>query len=95
MAKEMNGLRKIQYDCKKATFLIEKKQLTALSFREKWELKIHLTGCSICRIFEQQSMMINKMVHELFHSSTLHQSKLDEDYKKQLQRRIDKKMDNL
>jgi len=27
--------------------------------REKLELKIHLAGCSMCRVFERQSIEIN------------------------------------
>lgn len=93
MANAFSTLRRIQNDCRKATFLIEKKQLSSLTLREKWELRIHLAGCSICRIFEQQSKMINAMVHGLFHSSKQSMTRLDDEYREQLQHRIDKEMD--
>lgn len=88
----MGALKKIRYNCKKATLLIEKKQLTALSFREKLELKIHLAGCVVCRIFERQSIRINQMVKELFTASAQQENKLDETYKKELQYRIDQEL---
>lgn len=59
-------IRKIAYNCRKATFLIEKQQLAEITSREKMELKMHLAGCSVCRIFEEQSILINKMVKDFF-----------------------------
>lgn len=88
----MDELTKIAYNCRKATLLIEKKQIEGLSLREKLELKIHLAGCSVCRVFERQSIVINRMVRELFHNSKATVIKLDEKYKKQLQERIEKEL---
>jgi len=88
----MDELTKIAYNCRKATRLIEKKLIDHLTLREKLELKIHLAGCSVCRVFEQQSALINKMVRELFHSGKVTELKLDEKYKKQMQERIEEKL---
>ena len=88
----MDELTKIAYNCRKATHLIEKKLIDHLTLREKLELKIHLAGCSVCRVFEQQSSMINKMVRELFHPAKITELKLDDEYKKQLQKRIEEKL---
>lgn len=41
-----SGFKKVDYYCKKATFLIEKKQFGNLSLHEKLELKIHLPVAS-------------------------------------------------
>jgi hypothetical protein len=87
----MNRLKKIVYNCNKATFLIEKKQIGTITLREKIELKIHLTGCVICRIFQQQSILINRTVKDLFQHR---QMKLGDDFKKQLQQRIDEELTN-
>lgn len=86
-------LKKIAYNCKKATFLIEKKQVGSISNREKLELKIHLAGCSVCRIFEQQSTAINRMVKDLFHSAQPGEYRLDDRFKKELQQQIDDKLE--
>lgn len=88
MKKEFKtGLEKIAYNCRKATFLIEKKQGESLSVREKLELKIHLAGCSICRIYQRQSIMINSLMSELF-KETPAEVKLDTNFKATLQQRI-------
>ena len=88
----MNELKKIQYNCRKATFLIEKKQIGKITLREKIELSIHLAGCSICKTFEKQSLVINHMVKSLFNASQHHNLKLDDDFKKDLQKRLDEKL---
>ncbi|WP_299284555.1 hypothetical protein [uncultured Mucilaginibacter sp.] len=88
----MDEIKKIAYNCRKATFLIEKKQLETLTLREKLELKIHLVGCSVCRTFQQQSIMINQMVKGMFHSSQPQETKLDETFKNELQERIKEKL---
>jgi hypothetical protein len=85
----MSQLKKIQYNCKKATFLIEKKMLSRITFREQIELRIHLLGCSVCRIYGKQSSIINDMVHQLFRSSMPGEVKLDDSFKKELQERIE------
>ncbi|MGZ3757600.1 MAG: hypothetical protein ACXVAY_09825 [Mucilaginibacter sp.] len=84
----MNQLRKIQYNCRQATFLIEKRLIAKLSFREAIELRIHLAGCSVCTLFSKQSKMINQMVKQLLDDTAPNEIKLDERYKKQLHDRI-------
>jgi hypothetical protein len=85
----MSELKRIAYNCRKATFLIEKKQIGAITLREKLELKIHLAGCSVCRTFQQQSIVINKMVHNLLHSVQSREITLDSVFKDKLQNRIE------
>ena len=85
----MSQLKKIQYNCKKATFLIEKKMLSRITFREHIELRIHLLGCSVCRVYGKQSRIINDMVRQLFKGSLPGEIKLDESFKKELQERIE------
>ena len=85
----MNQLKKIQYNCKKATFLIEKKLLTRITFREHIELRIHLMGCSVCRLYQKQTVAIGEMVLQLFKSSPPVDEKLDDGFKIELQERID------
>lgn len=85
-------LRKIAYNCRKATFLIEKQQIGKITLREKMELKMHLAGCSICVTFMQQSAVINQMARKLFNSD-YRELKLDEGFKEQLQKRINNQLD--
>jgi len=88
----MSHLKKIIYNCKQATYLIEKKSAQRLSFRETVELRIHLYGCSFCRLFSKQSAVINNMVKELFNSSAGSGIHLDDDFKKELQQRIEEEL---
>ena len=87
----MNDIKDIIYNCRKATFLIEKKQLTSLTLRERMELKLHLAGCSVCRRFQEQSHFITKQVRGLFHSPA-DPGNLDDRFKQELQQRIDEEL---
>jgi transcription initiation factor IIE alpha subunit len=85
-------LKKIAYNCKKATYLIEKQQLAKITLREQMELKIHLAGCSICVTFMQQSAVINQMARKIFHPHK-DDLRLQDDFKVQLQKRINDQLD--
>lgn len=87
----MDDITKIAYNCRKATFLIEKQLISEITLREKMELKIHMAGCSVCRIFQKQSITINRMVHQLFHDPQPGKM-LDEGFKKELQERIENEL---
>jgi hypothetical protein len=91
----MTLLSKIQNNCRQATFLIEKKSLSRLTFRETVELRIHLYGCSFCGLFGQQSAVINTMVKELMRNSAQPNIKLDDNFKKELQERIERELNKL
>ncbi|MEO8405417.1 MAG: hypothetical protein ABI480_12505 [Chitinophagaceae bacterium] len=88
----MNDVKKIIYNCKKATLLIEKKQMTPLTLGEKMELKLHLAGCSVCRTFERQSILINNHIKSLFQSAPKSESKLNDQFKSDLQNKIKEKL---
>ncbi len=92
--KELNKdeIKQIAYNCRKATFLIEKKQVGAITLREKLELKIHLAGCSVCQTFEKQSIAINCFVKNIFSDPQQSESGLDENFKKDLRERIKEKL---
>ena len=90
MAERLNRLRAIQKNCSKATFLIEKRQFGQLTLGERVELRIHLAGCSLCRMFQRQSIVINEMVRGVFLSPNVNDIVLDEEFKNQLQNRIDR-----
>ena len=87
-------LRKIAYNCRKATFLIEKQQTSKITLREQLELKVHLAGCSVCRIYEKQSRIINQMVKDLFSSLHGDELRMTEIFKKKLEAEIRKKLTN-
>jgi hypothetical protein len=88
----MRQKRKIANNCEKATFMIEKKKFHALSIKERLELHIHLAGCDACRIFQRQSKIIDIVAGNIFTKSQHEPLKLDDEYKKVLQARIDEKL---
>lgn len=88
----MGPLKKITHNCKKATFLIEKKLIGRITLREHIELRIHLFGCSICRTYQQQTLKINTMVRQLFNSRTDTSTRLDDSFKQDLQNRIEEEL---
>ena len=88
----MSYLKRVQYNCKKATFLIEKKMVDRITFREHIELRIHLMGCSVCGLYSKQSRIINDMVQQLWQSSMPDQIRLDDNFKKELQERIEEEL---
>ena len=85
----MEKLKKITHNCHKATFLIEKKLIGHITLREHIELRIHLFGCSICRTYQKQTMKISQMVRDLFRTSANADKHLDDNFKKNLQERIE------
>jgi phage gp36-like protein len=85
----MGTLKKIQNNCHKATFLIEKKLIGRITLPERIELRIHLFGCSVCRIYQDQTKKISEIVRQMFNSSANADKHLDDSFKKGLQERIE------
>jgi len=50
----------LNISCKKATYLLSKKEENKLSWLEKIKLRGHLAICSLCRKFEQQAGLIGR-----------------------------------
>jgi len=88
----MGAIKKIQYNCRHATYLIEKRQHTSLTLKERVQLAIHLSGCSVCRLFQRQSRMINRMVRKLFQTSDQQERRLDEGFKREMQEKINERL---
>lgn len=57
--------------CKKATYLVSKKEENRLSWWESSQLRAHLGICSLCRKFEQQSGLIGRMARQVQLHKTL------------------------
>jgi hypothetical protein len=85
----MEALKKVTHNCKHATYLIEKKLIGRLTLREHIFLRIHLFGCGVCRLYQSQTKKINAMIRQLLHVSAAQDTRLDENFKKELQERIE------
>lgn len=51
----------LNISCKKATYLVSKKEENKLSWLEKISLRGHIAICSMCRKFESQTGFIGRM----------------------------------
>jgi hypothetical protein len=63
---------------------MEKKQTDGITIREQLELNIHLAGCSACRLFERQSVVIDKLIENLLHEPQRNAFKLDDRFKREM-----------
>jgi hypothetical protein len=67
----------LNISCKKATFLISKKQETKLSLKESIGLRLHLGICGFCNLFQKQTLFIGKNakhVHSHSHAESMSQT---------------------
>lgn len=90
----MNSLKKIYCNCYRATFLIEKKQLDSIRFKEYLELTFHLACCPACRTYQKQTHLINRSLKELIAGKMPNEPVLDEQFKEELQQKISKQLDS-
>ena len=67
----MKVLRSMMLSCKKATFLILKKEERKLSFGEQMQLSMHLSMCEFCKAFEKQSAFISTQAKNFIASEAL------------------------
>ncbi|MEY5048265.1 MAG: hypothetical protein RLZZ175_1624 [Bacteroidota bacterium] len=58
----MGIVNKILLTCKKASFLVSKKQETKLSFLEHIQLKMHLSVCDMCTKFKIQTDQLSHFI---------------------------------
>lgn len=68
----MRGIMKVLFlSCKKATELIEKREVKSLSVKEWLQLKAHLWMCDACKVYEKYSRKINAVLKSWFEQSPL------------------------
>ena len=63
--------------------------LSKLTFKESIELRIHLIGCGMCKLYVKQSNKINEMIRQLLKEKEIPTVKLDDRFKETLQERIE------
>lgn len=85
-------LKKILYNCKRATYLIEKRQLENITQTENYELELHLNGCFLCEVYMKQSILINDWISKVFRIK-VNDLRLGSEVKKKMQKRIDAILD--
>lgn len=56
--------------CKKATELVERKYEGKLTFKESFQLNLHLLMCKTCNAYKKQSKLLNKALSKFFNYSS-------------------------
>jgi hypothetical protein len=92
IAKPMGWYKRVINNCKKATLLIEKRNTQGISPLEQVELRLHLMSCSVCRLYNKQSQLIDKIVRQSYQNSLEANVSLDEDIKRELNKLIDNEL---
>lgn len=79
----------LMLSCDRVTELTEKGKLTGLGIGQLVQLFLHRQMCSGCRLYEKQSIWIDRvMVHKSAKSATNNHSKLPDSSKKAIQDKI-------
>nr|WP_294942926.1 hypothetical protein [uncultured Mucilaginibacter sp.] len=89
----MSPLKGIRYNCRKATYLTDKRMSGKITFKESIELRIHLYGCAACRLYVKQSGKINQMIRHLLKTGPAEGIRLDDSFKTELQVMINTQLD--
>ena len=78
----MSQLKKIVCNCKEeAIFLIERRMMGQITFREYIELRMHLFGCSECTLYGKQSRILNNMTPRIHRATPISPFRLDDSFK--------------
>ena len=67
----MKLMKSMMISCRKASFLISKKEERKLTMGERIHLAMHLSMCEFCKAFEKQSAYISKQTKYFISSAEL------------------------
>lgn len=80
--------------CEDITYLISKSMDAELSFREKWQIRIHIIGCILCHRYQDQlrkiETAIKKSVHNFENDTTVKKDTLSPESYSRIKSSIDK-----
>ena len=72
--------------CRKASYIIEKAEVSEISFLERMSLKFHLMICKLCRKYQDDSRILGRLMKKLAtHNHTGH---LTEEEKAEIKKRL-------
>lgn len=57
-------MSKRMLSCDEAAFLMSRSYEDKLSFKEKFNLRIHIITCYLCRRYEKQLAQLNRIIHQ-------------------------------
>jgi hypothetical protein len=87
--KEKDGM---MISCKRATELVEIQFEKKLSFKQQFQLKLHLILCKVCDIYANQSQKLNQILAQVVKQKVNKTSKEDS---QQLKGKIIKKLEEI
>ena len=87
--KEKDGM---MISCKRATELVEIQFEKKLSFKQQFQLKLHLILCKVCDIYANQSQKLNQILAQVVKQKVIKTSKEDS---QQLKGKIIKKLEEI
>ncbi len=81
-------IHKLLLSCQEATLLLELKGANQISVFQNIRLSLHLTICSICRIYKQKSNIINKYFEDKIHDEAIDNQATIERLKEKINRSL-------
>lgn len=61
----MNWLKNTLFNCREATYLIEKKTDEKITLKQALQLRLHLLGCGMCKLYKRQSAAMQKIIRDM------------------------------
>ena len=74
----------VTFSCMRITELVESKETTKLTFRERVKYNLHMVFCKACKSYEKQSVLIGKALSRLMFSSPQDIKTMDESSKQKI-----------
>lgn len=81
-------LSALTFPCLRITEMVEKKEVTGLSFTENVRYKLHVLLCKVCKSYLRQSHLIDKALKRMFGPSRVEKKELDEAAKEKILEQI-------
>ena len=78
--------------CDEAAFLVSKGQDGKLSFKERWELKVHLYSCKICRKYQHDIDSLQSYFEKKYQKISEDKFNLNPDQKQRIREAMENKI---
>lgn len=83
-----------QSNCKRATYLIEKKVNVRLPVREWLEMQAHLAICPLCTLYKEQSKILQRAIASIFQRRSQTTIAMDRHVKEALEKLVNDKLND-
>lgn len=83
-----------QSNCKRATYLIEKRANVRLPVREWLEMQAHLAICPLCTLYQEQSKLLGQAITRIFQRRREGTIAMDKHVKEALEKLVNDKLND-